>query len=34
MWYGMPHGSDNRHTNDVDFDGILSCDCSYNVDSS
>ena len=33
-WYGMPHGHENWHTNDVDCDGILSCDCSYDKDSS
>ena len=34
MWYGMPHGSKNGHMNDVDCDGILSCDCSYDEHSS
>ena len=30
----VPHGSDNRHTCDVDCDDILSCDCSFEEDSS
>ena len=34
MWYRMPHGSEIRHKNDVDCDDILSCDCSYDEDSS
>ena len=25
---------ENRHTYDIDYDGILSCDCSYVEDSS
>ena len=33
MW-GMQHGQENWHTNDVDCDGIHSCDCSYDEDSS
>ena len=34
MWYEMPHGSENGHMNDVDCSDILSCDCSYDEDSS
>ena len=33
MW-GMPHGHENWHINDVDCDGVLSCGCSYDEDSS
>ena len=31
---GMSHSSRNWHMNDVDCDGILSCDCSEDEDSS
>ena len=31
---GMSHHSRNWHINDVDCNGILSCDCSDDEDSS
>ena len=33
MW-GMPHGQEKGHMNNVNCDGILSCGCSHDEDSS